>query len=197
MSDPIRPDALLRQARVLAGFGAGRGRPRTIDHRRAVSAAYYALYHRLIDACLDLMFPGTMPEAARHAAARWFDHADIADVCKWVLTVATYTQPQQRRPPQVKDNGVWELFSRTVAGGGRRSGVPLSVHFTADAFNTLQQARHTADYDHSASFPKAVARTHVLTAARAVKLIDQGQDGMYMRRFLAMNVARSSRLKRG
>jgi hypothetical protein len=196
MSDPIRPDALLRQARVLAGFGAGRGRPRTIDHRRAVSAAYYALYHRMIDACLDLMFPSGIPESARHAAARWFDHADITDVCQWVLKVATYTQPQPERPQGVKDNGVWELFSRPVAGG-RRSGVPVSVRFTADAFITLQQARHAADYDHSASFPKAVARTHVLTAARAIKLIDQGQEGVYMRRFLAMTVARSGRLKRG
>lgn len=197
MSDPIRPDALVRQARVLAGFGAGRGRPRTIDHRRAVSAAYYALYHQLIDACLDLIFPGGIPEAARHAAARWFDHGDIADVCQWVLKVATYTTPQKERPQGVKDNGVWELFS-VPTSGGRRSAVPVSVRFTADAFVTLQRARHDADYDHSARFPKAVARTHVLTAARAIKLIEEGKDGgRYMRRFLAVNVARASRLKRG
>jgi hypothetical protein len=197
MSDPIRPDALLRQARVLAGFGAGRGRPKTIDHRRAVSAAYYALYHRLIDACVDLMFPKGIPESARHAATRWFDHGDIAEVCRWVLKVAIYTKPQAERPQGIKDNGVWELFS-TPASGGRRSAVPFAVRFTADAFVTLQQARHDADYDHSASFPKAVARTHVLTAVRAINLIEQNQaSGRYMRRFLAMNVARASRLKRG
>ena len=57
MPDPIRPQALLEQARVLAGFGAGRGRPRTINHRRAVSAAYYGLYHSIIGHVVQHVLP--------------------------------------------------------------------------------------------------------------------------------------------
>ena len=45
----MNPSELLRIARHLAtgGVGTGRGRPRQAELRRAVSAAYYALFHAL------------------------------------------------------------------------------------------------------------------------------------------------------
>jgi hypothetical protein len=44
---PIHPGELLDLADRLAGRGSGPGRPRMIELRRAVSSAYYALFHEL------------------------------------------------------------------------------------------------------------------------------------------------------
>lgn len=41
----------------------------------------------------------------------------------------------------------------------------------ASLFERLQEARHTADYDHGAEFPKALTLTHVTEAQRAVDLL--------------------------
>jgi len=101
------------------------------------------------------------------------------------------------RPRAIPDNGTWELFSILEGAGTRRSAVPVYVRFIADAFVTLQPARHAADYDHTASFPKAVARTHVRTSERAVALIDQHLgSSRYLERYLVMTLARCGRLRR-
>ena len=51
----MNPRDLIRIARDLAGAGpnAHRGRPRQTDLCRAVSTAYYALFHRLARCCAD------------------------------------------------------------------------------------------------------------------------------------------------
>ena len=51
----MNPSDLVRIARDLAGVGqsAQRGRPRQTDLCRAVSTAYYALFHRLARCCAD------------------------------------------------------------------------------------------------------------------------------------------------
>jgi hypothetical protein len=41
---PLLPDDLLMLVYRLTGWESGQGRPRTIELRRAVSTAYYALF---------------------------------------------------------------------------------------------------------------------------------------------------------
>lgn len=195
MSDPIRPEALLRQARLLAGFEALRGRPSPTNHRRAVSAAYYALFHDLITHCVDEVFQVQISDAERYRAARWIDHRDIRRVCSWVLAVdAVGDVTHSSRPQSLADKGVWEFFTHEVAGG-RQNAVPSELAFVAYAFNDLQDARHDADYDSSASFPKATTKTHVLTAQRAVEFLRVSTADPYFRRFFVFVLGSAGRLK--
>ena len=53
----VNPHDLIRLARQLASgdLGSGRGRPRQAELRRAVSTAYYALFHALALSAADLL----------------------------------------------------------------------------------------------------------------------------------------------
>ncbi len=195
MSDPIRPDALLRQARLLAGFDAPRGRPSPTNHRRAVSAAYYALFHELITLCVDEVFQVQISDEERYRAARWIDPTDLLKVCRSILGVDSVPGSQPVKPRSVTDNGVWEFFTRVARDGGREPAIPVSLAFVADAFTSLQAARHDADYNHAESFPKATSQTHVLTAQQAVERLRVSADDPYFRRFFVFILAQGSRLK--
>lgn len=75
-------DALLEQAGQLLALDPRR--PRQVNLRRAVSATYYALFHRLIsDATSE--FAGSSAEALpiRQAISRWFVHRRMAEVARW------------------------------------------------------------------------------------------------------------------
>ncbi len=62
----MTPFNLIATARALADTGR-RGRPRQTDLRRAVSTAYYALFHCLAACCADLLVGGS--GADRNATA--------------------------------------------------------------------------------------------------------------------------------
>lgn len=75
----IRPDELLQLAATLAGRGKqGAGRPRTVEQRRAVSTAYYALFHELSSHCVERAF-GQDPAhtAQRRLVGRWIAHSAV------------------------------------------------------------------------------------------------------------------------
>lgn len=75
---PIKARELLDLAAALAPAMAGRGRPRTIWLRRAVSSAYCALFHELVDhATTELCGPSPAEAGQRCRAARWFAHSDV------------------------------------------------------------------------------------------------------------------------
>lgn len=196
MSDPIRADRLIIQAKALAGYGAGRGRPSPTDHRRAVSATYYALFHAIIaEAVLRILPSGIATDEDRLRAARWVQHADIKQAARWVVeraavTVATGTPP---RDTGVK-HGIWELFSQPAGGTTRIGDVPTHLRRIARAFLDLQDARHTADYDQLASFPKATTQRHINAAENGLALLVTNVADVHVQRFLALVVFRSRRL---
>lgn len=197
MSQPISPQRLIHQAKALAGFGAGRGRPSPTDHRRGVSAAYYALFHALIAEAVEQVLPaGIASEDDRRHVARWINHADIKQASQWVVVCAA-TNPTNSPPGQSgAKHGVWQLFSAPTAGGQRTSAVPPAVRRIAQAFVDLQDARHEADYDHLAQFPKATAQRHVNAADAAIGLLEHRRGDVYLQRYLAVIVFRGSRLSR-
>lgn len=195
MSHPIVPWRLLRQARRLAGFDAGRGRPSPTDHRRAVSAAYYALFHAITDAAVRRILPdGVAGEDERHRARRWINHQDISVACRWIQACgAEASATQTPRKATGVSQGIWELFSAEESGG-RRGEVPRPLDIVTRAFLDLQRSRHTADYDHLARFPKADAKRQVEAASRAVDALEGNLTDAYLQRFLALVVFRSDRL---
>lgn len=72
------------------------------------------------------------------------------------------------------------------------SSVPADLRFVAEAFLTLQAARHSADYDHLAEFPKATTIGHVEDAAGAVSRLGANATNPDFERYLAWIVARAS-----
>ena len=109
------------------------------DLRRAVSAAYYALFHLLISETVANWSLAT----SRDGLARMFEHGLMAKASDRVLNEKVF--------PFVGANltAVQEL--RAVA----------------KAFVALQEMRHTADYDNAAHWTRTQARGFVRMAVRA------------------------------
>ena len=65
----MNPEDLIRIARGLAGgaISGNIGRPRQAELRRAVSAAYYALFHALARCCADTLVGATPASRSRTA----------------------------------------------------------------------------------------------------------------------------------
>lgn len=195
MSHPIDPDKLLRQARVLAGVGAGRGRPSPTNHRRAVSAAYYALFHGISLAAARHVLPDSASDDEARRGARWTTHRDIRAVCDAVsacaATTGTLARGNTPKGLSTRAEAIWLALS-TPSGAGRVAAVPADLEVVADAFTTLQAARHSADYDHLASFPKATTIRYVEDAAEAVTRLEANLGDPNFQRFLAWIVAKTS-----
>jgi len=130
---------LLEQARHLAR--RERRRPRQASLRRSVSAAYYALFHLLVDEATGLLV--SRPET-RPLFARAFDHGDMKQASR------AFANPQ----PQLAE----------LTGG---TPVPPAVQDVAAAFVELHQARHEADYDAERSFTRLESADLVARAAQA------------------------------
>ena len=74
------PHDLLEQAQHLAG--RERGKPRQASLRRAVSTAYYALFHLLLVEAAQQAVPGAI-RTLRPLAARAINHGDLKKVALW------------------------------------------------------------------------------------------------------------------
>jgi hypothetical protein len=79
MSAKSLPEHLLEQARHLAG--RERTRPRQASLRRALSTAYYALFHFLIREAVRQIGPN-LSEENYNRAYRWFDHGAMIRVAR-------------------------------------------------------------------------------------------------------------------
>lgn len=134
---------LLEQARQLVRHEPRR--PRQASLRRAVSTAYYALFHFLIDrACRQVFGGATRLRQHRLILSRAFVH------------------------------GTMQAASRRVAGGnlpttfGWTTGFPVALQDIARAFIQLQEDRHRADYDLARPFSRSEASQLVESAASAI-----------------------------
>jgi uncharacterized protein (UPF0332 family) len=149
---PIKPEWLIRQANKLAGRDPpATGQPINADLRRAVSAAYYALFHKLIICAGEALLPkGTQEDRWRFG--RHFEHAAMKRVCGWATGQSS--APARYRP----------LLSPL-------SGDP-QLMVIALAFQALQQDRHSADYDHEANFTKPQVLNLIDLASTAIVTLD-------------------------
>jgi hypothetical protein len=140
---------LLEQASHLAL--RERKKPKQASLRRAVSSAYYALFHLLVADGARLLSP-TNPAGLKVLIGRAFNHGQMRDVC--VGFVEGNAKPNSNRiPPATK--AVLTL--------------PLDVDFVEvlKVFVDLQEARHQADYDLAKVWTRLDAVNHVQAARQA------------------------------
>jgi uncharacterized protein (UPF0332 family) len=127
-------DELLEQARHLANLD--RRRPRQVNLRRAVSAAYYSLFHFLVDqACRAVMGSQQQRTAHRQVLGRAFNHGTMKKACK---SFSGSTLP----------TGVSKGLPATFV-------IPADIRLLANAFRNLQEKRHLADYDLTRRFTRS------------------------------------------
>jgi uncharacterized protein (UPF0332 family) len=141
-----------RLARELAGEGARQGQPRTTNLRRAISSAYYALFHAISLAVAMEALPNAVA-GEQYGYTRYVNHMAIKRVCEWV---SGDTAPRHVR----------ECVTRL------RSNRDLSD--VASAFAMLHEQREAADYDHDADFARAAALAAVRQADRAINTLRAG-----------------------
>lgn len=143
----LNPIHLLDQAERLSQAPLA-GPPRQVDLRRAISSAYYALFHLLLTALSDEFVGVAHRATSRYALMhRSIDHRSIRDLCSVVI---------KQRPP-VK-------YGPFVPPSG--FGPDLSDF--ARAVIDLQERRHAADYDVGTRYRAADARRAISEARIAV-----------------------------
>jgi uncharacterized protein (UPF0332 family) len=125
---------LLEQAKHLAN--REKKRPRQASLRRAVSTAYYALFHLLIhEATLNWKLVDQ-----RALLARFFEHGKMKAASK-------------------KQRDEINAYLKTNPAPCPELDCAKHLHHVADTFFQAQQQRHTADYDNSTTW----TRTDVMT----------------------------------
>lgn len=162
----IQANELLVLADELAGRGAGPGKPRTIALRRAISTAYYAVFH-VLGQHTALRLLGDSGWTQTHASvARWITHTDLAALAD---------------AANKRGNAALQRALGTVD--------PKLADLAQD-FIDLQSARHGADYDDYFEVSKASTLSYVDAAHSAVKSADllfTSSDQSY-ERFLGLAV---------
>lgn len=156
-------DDLLQQAQQLATLDPRR--PRQANLRRAVSAAYYALFHLPIEqSCRNAIGGQHERTSYRHVLGRAFTHSSMRDACK------SFAGGTLR-------DAVRKGLSPTFA-------VPPSVSDIATKYVELQDMRQ-ADYDLTEKFNRENVLTLVLEAETAIGAFSAAPDSNEKTFFLA------------
>ena len=135
---------LLSQARHLAGKEPRR--PKQASLRRAVSAAYYSLFHLLVADAASSMLRGKPASGIRPVFQRAFAHAHMKRVAR-----------------SFAGGTVSDAWKGPMGGAS----VSEDLRQVASAFVNLQEARHKADYDLGRPFSRREARDLIEDAERA------------------------------
>jgi uncharacterized protein (UPF0332 family) len=153
----LRPDRLLDHARQLARRGADTASPRTVHARRAVSAAYYALFHQVTINLARRASTG-LPDAVGWALCRTFSHTKLREA----------TDLMTRRPDELRRSTRATLTTDLVDRALDDEGMAVF----ARGFGPLQQARHEADYDHTTVIDRTTSERRVQDAEALVRIVE-------------------------
>ena len=119
------PDHLLDQASRLIAR-AGGGAPRQTDLRRAISNAYYALFHAIAIAASDDLAGSTHRNTPRYSLVyRSIDHRSLRGVC---------------------DQALKAKLSAKYSAYAPKGGFDANLRAMASVLVELQERRHLADY---------------------------------------------------
>ena len=121
---------LLRQACHLATKEPRR--PLQASLRRGVSAAYYAIFHMLVDEAVNRMIAAPR-HPIRNCLRRAFSHSNMNTVAQQFAT---------------------DSVSPKLSPGLNGQPLPPKLMQVAEAFVDLQQARHEADYNTAQRFSR-------------------------------------------
>ena len=161
----VNPDHLLEQAEGLIALDGGA--PRQVDLRRAVSNAYYALFHAILTDAADDFVGKTKRQHPRYTLVyRSISHRHLRNLCEDI------TKPT---PPN--------KYAKFVPSGGFGSDLVA----LATAFSELQEKRHEADYDPQVRIRLSEAVLAVATSKLALVRLRQSNKNK-RRAFLSLVV---------
>jgi hypothetical protein len=166
---PIDPVQLLAAAEALAPAKPRAGASEFTERRRAVSTAYYAVFHAISGRVTATVFPNA-EEIFRQRICRWIAHIDIRTVARWVIGLqATGGQgvPSHIRELLAGIEGPLHIDADTVA--------------IAEGFLKLHEQREQADYNHEEVFDHAGTQRYIARARQVVEVVqasssDQAQQ---------------------
>jgi hypothetical protein len=143
----LNPDHLLEQAdRLIAPPGGGA--PRQADLKRAISTAYYAVFHAVLTAAADDFVGVTHRSSPRYALLyRSIGHGSLRTLC---------------------EDATKKTISPKYAGYAPTTGFGPDLIALATAVIDLQEKRHSADYDPLFRVNMSDAILAVATARSAV-----------------------------
>jgi hypothetical protein len=143
----LNADHLIEQAERLIVPPRG-GSPRQVDLRRAISAAYYGVFHFCLTMAADELVGVTQRATSRYALVyRSINHRSLRELC---------LEAQKRTPPA--------RFLPYAPGGGFGADIQAFAAFA----NELQQKRHLADYDPLPRLRTSDAKLAIDTARTAI-----------------------------
>jgi uncharacterized protein (UPF0332 family) len=143
----MNPEHLFEQAETLIQAPAA-GRPRQVDLRRGVSAAYYALFHAILATAADLVVGTTNRSTILYELVyRSIDHRALRELC----TEVGKTTLTKKYAPYAPSNGFGS-----------------NIEAFAAAFVQLQIKRHEADYNPLVRITTSDAARTIQTARAAL-----------------------------
>jgi len=127
------PTDLLEQARMLHGLETRR--PKQASLRRAVSTAYYSLFHLFVDEATTMMFGGQLNRRKyRHVLGRGYSHTSMNSACR---------------------SFAGAMLPNSIAAVLGSFSIPPELQTVSSTFVQLQQKRHHADYNLARQFSKS------------------------------------------
>ena len=137
----MTPSNLVAAARDLASVG--RGRPRQANLCRAVSTAYYAMFHCLAASCANTIVGGAGSDRSYPA---------------WLQTYRALEHGTARS--RFRNRSYIVKF-------------PPEIRSFADKFLEMQEKRHKADYDPSVNFPRLDVLSDIAAVEKAIAEFNQ------------------------
>ena len=160
----IDPKHLFEQAEKLIAAPHA-GPPRQVNLRRAISAAYYGVFHATLKAAADQYVGVTRQSSAEYLLVyRSVDHKTLRDLCQ-----------------EIKKENLPARYTRHAPPGGFKA----SIREFASAVLELQEKRHAADYDPSIRIKSADAILAVNTARSALRRFGKAKSNQ-RRAFLSL-----------
>lgn len=149
----LDPQHLVELAQTLVNARQA-GAPRQANLRRAVSTAYYAIFHALCGAMADMFVPANASET-RALFYRALDHGNSKKRC----------EDLGKNPLAAKQS----RFFKIAAFG-------QDLRDFANDFVRLQELRHLCDYDPDYKLTKAQAQEYVDAAGDAIAKLGTAND---------------------
>jgi hypothetical protein len=156
----LNPRHLLQQAERLLEPANSSGLVRQADRRRAISSAYYAVFHFMLAALADEFVGKTERKTARYALAyRSIDHGSLAKLCK----VVSNPRSRDKLAPFASDDGFGADIERFASLMAQVKEKRTAADYDPSHWVTIKDSRQAITDAGSAieGFKKAsVARRH-------------------------------------
>jgi uncharacterized protein (UPF0332 family) len=141
-------------------------RPEQVNLRRAMSAAYYALFHALVDAsCRGLVGAGVGERFLRAALARVYAHSELERASR------AFAQGRNGLPRGLQ-----------LALGTEE--VSMQLRELADLLHRIQEERHKADYDLSVAWQRSQVLARIESVESCLQYLRRERSAKDLRAYL-------------